>query len=474
MTATTLLQLPDGVRIVVPDSLGLMTPYVLVEQSDWFEDEIKFVRQLLRPGERVIDIGANMGVYALSMAKAIGPQGKLWAFEPASRTAALLAQSIGVNGFGHMVLEQAALSSVPGELPLRVNDNCELNALSHDCSALGDTETVAVTTLDECREACAWQAIEFVKIDAEGEECHILRGGARFFQELSPLVQYEIRAGDAMNLELVQQFATLGYRSYRLVPGLGVLIPFDAAAARDPYLLNLFCCKEDRAEQLARRGLLVRRSLEELAVAHSQDLERTIGSEPGRLWCEREARKPYYGAFAEHWAAQPRAAGRELAERALACHAISHDSALSAELRVLALARSLEALAGGVREGASHPRLLSQARVAQEYGERNAALHTLRRLIDAISMSGEVDMSEPFLAPNRRLESLHPGTRASDWFIAGSLEQIELLSAHSSYFTSEEPARSRLRAISRTGFGSAEMSRRLALLNARFGDRPAQ
>src|SRR5688572_23160072 len=109
MHPTITVTLVDGARVVVPDTLDLITPYVLQEQLDWFEDEIKFLRRLLRPGQHVIDIGANYGVYALSMARAVGPTGRVWAFEPASSTAGLLAQSIATNDFGHVVLEQCAL-----------------------------------------------------------------------------------------------------------------------------------------------------------------------------------------------------------------------------------------------------------------------------------------------------------------------------------------------------------------------------
>ena len=63
------LILVDGMLVVVPDSLDLITPYVLSEQLDFFEDELRFVRRLLRPGHKVIDIGANYGVYSVSMAK---------------------------------------------------------------------------------------------------------------------------------------------------------------------------------------------------------------------------------------------------------------------------------------------------------------------------------------------------------------------------------------------------------------------
>ena len=86
------LTLVDGVRIAVPDSLFLLTPYVLREQQDFFEDELPFVRQLLQPGQNAIDIGANYGVYTLSMAKRVGANGHVWAFEPASSTAQFLAR----------------------------------------------------------------------------------------------------------------------------------------------------------------------------------------------------------------------------------------------------------------------------------------------------------------------------------------------------------------------------------------------
>src|SRR5258708_8334867 len=73
---TATVEIAGGVRIVVPDSLNLITPYVLYEQQDWFEDEVGFLRRILRPGQNAIDIGANYGVYGLSIANAVGPTGR--------------------------------------------------------------------------------------------------------------------------------------------------------------------------------------------------------------------------------------------------------------------------------------------------------------------------------------------------------------------------------------------------------------
>ncbi|MFM7269960.1 MAG: hypothetical protein ACKOZT_15490, partial [Cyanobium sp.] len=99
MPSTTTCMMAGDIQMVVPDSLERITTYVLEEQQDWFEDELHAVRCLLQPGDSVIDIGANLGVYALSMARVVGDTGKVRAFEPASETAALLRESARLNGF---------------------------------------------------------------------------------------------------------------------------------------------------------------------------------------------------------------------------------------------------------------------------------------------------------------------------------------------------------------------------------------
>src|SRR5579862_5955349 len=118
MLDSIVLTLVDGVRIVVPDSLFLITSYVLREQQDFFEDELPFVRQLLQPGQKVVDIGANYGVYTLPMAQKVGPGGHVWAFEPASSTAQFLAQGVSANAFCNVTLEQKAVSSSAGSAQL--------------------------------------------------------------------------------------------------------------------------------------------------------------------------------------------------------------------------------------------------------------------------------------------------------------------------------------------------------------------
>src|SRR5690606_21019832 len=87
------LGLSDGAVVSVPDRADVATRFILEEQGDWFEPELHFVRKLLDLGDVALDVGANFGVYSLSMAKRVGPLGRVLSFEPAPVTAAHLRRS---------------------------------------------------------------------------------------------------------------------------------------------------------------------------------------------------------------------------------------------------------------------------------------------------------------------------------------------------------------------------------------------
>ena len=458
---TTTLTMIDGVRVVVPDSLDQITPYVLHEQQDWFEDEIRFLRKLLRTGQHIVDIGANHGVYALSMAQTVGPTGRVWAFEPASSTAQHLASSIQANDFKHVFLERCALSDRIGSAELSLHPHSELNSLVSGGLNNVPHETVKLTTLDEYSSRHGWHNIAFVKMDAEGEEARILKGGARFFAEFSPLVQYEIKAGDDLHLGLVSQFDDLGYESYRLVPGLDLLVPFDPGIAPDGYLLNLFACKRDRAEQLSASGHLLTPS----GVAASNERPAHVVALHALLqW-------PHAHSLAPLWEETIAAGQSDDVVEALRHYAISRDTSLAAALRFSSLKTSLNMLEAASRRAPNYLRLASLARVAQDHGSRALAVGALQQLCTDIIHRQQLDPREPFLAPLARFDALPMGPAIGNWVLAGALEAWEKLSTFSSFYAGES-SRQRLEIIAALKFGSAEMARRLRLLETRFGAAP--
>jgi protein O-GlcNAc transferase len=461
MLDAIVLTLVDGVRIVVPDSLFLITPYVLREQQDFFEDELPFVRQLLQPGQHVIDIGANYGVYTLPMALKVGNGGHVWAFEPASSTARFLAGGIAENGFAHVTLEQKAVSSTAGRALLAFHAQAELRSIVHDAVPPDGSEDVALVTLDDCMDRFRWQDIELIKIDAEGEEANIIKGAHRFFATLSPLVQYELKTAADLNLDLVRHFAAIGYDSYRLLPGLNILVPFDVQASSDPYLLNLFCCKADRASRLAAEGRLLRST----DLAQASPGSRTSRDEilAKYHWRHALAHLGYAAPLAPVWDLAEKAGESAVVHMALSFYARSRDASLSMVERFRALEASFLQLRALCEREPWYLRLASLARVANDFGERAVAVDALTRLSESIRQMGAVDPNEPFLAPLERFDFIAPREAFGDWILGAVLEQLERRERFSSFYAGPG-ALGRLEAIHGLGFGSPEMERRLELV----------
>lgn len=476
MLPNTTLKLIDGVRIVVPDSLDLITTFVLREQEDWFEDEIKFLRFLIQPGQTAIDIGANYGVYTLTIANLVGPTGHVWAFEPASSTAALLADSISTNNFSHVTLICSALSNKVGTARLALNNHSELNELVRDEQFAGASETVPLTTLDHAMASYAWKDIDFIKIDAEGEEANILLGGTSFLKDQSPLIQYEIKAGNDLHLDLVRQFSELGYQSYRLVPGLNTLIPFNENDPIDDFLLNLFCCKPDRAGHLASQGFLVDLETHH-ASSHAKDaylnLHMSSADDP-HGWHEELIKHPYGKLLAKQWVEhsvemEENGQPNEIDEP-LYLYALSRNQSLPMPERFAYLEASFFNLRQLCENQPTYLRLSSLARVASDYGARIIANNALEQLCNNIFKQQSVNTVEPFLAPGKRYELIPPNTLDSiwNWIASAALEELIRTQAFSSYYTGL-PSLQNLKILLKLEFASDEMKRRHDLMEQRFG-----
>ena len=246
------LKLSDAVTLAVPQSLQSITAYVLLEQEHWFEKEMDFLRHWLRPGMTVIDVGANLGVYSVPMAHLVGQTGHVFAYEPGSETRALLERSRELNAAVNLDISPLALSNREREGWLVFGASSELNALGDS----GAGEPVRITSLDSEDAARGWPSPDFLKIDAEGEEERILAGGRNFFARYSPLIKFEVKA-DKVNEHLRALFPTIGYRLFRQLGGAPVLIADHPLQPLDKYELNMFAAKPDRVCALSQQGFLV-------------------------------------------------------------------------------------------------------------------------------------------------------------------------------------------------------------------------
>ena len=143
--------------------------------------------RLLRPGDRVLDIGANIGLVTLWMSKLIGPKGIVHAFEPNSFLCSTLANTFAHNAITNVRLHSVALGASEGEMELHVPaGNLGGASLTRRTSQTEQVYTVPVAQLDEIMLPEARSGIAFIKLDVEGFEFEVLKGARQILTEVRP------------------------------------------------------------------------------------------------------------------------------------------------------------------------------------------------------------------------------------------------------------------------------------------------
>jgi FkbM family methyltransferase len=140
--------------------------------------ETRLVSELLQPGDTFIDVGAHIGWFTTIAARQVGKDGAVIACEPYPANAAALKQNLALNDSQNVRLIEMALGSQAGELRLAAaGDSGGITALDW---GQGEPVTASMTTLDEL--AVGVPAITLLKMDVEGWEPHVLRGGSAALQ----------------------------------------------------------------------------------------------------------------------------------------------------------------------------------------------------------------------------------------------------------------------------------------------------
>ena len=140
--------------------------------------EVHFFERILRPGQTVVDVGANIGLYTALAARAIGPTGCVIALEPEPETFGFLQQTIAANGFSNVELHQIAASANPGSARLYRNPDNRGDSRLYDDPLLKDSVAIETTTLDTLLHS---RSVDVLKIDAQGAEGLILAGATGMF-----------------------------------------------------------------------------------------------------------------------------------------------------------------------------------------------------------------------------------------------------------------------------------------------------
>ncbi len=172
-------RLPDGSRFEYP----LASAIGMDLFTNRFEAaEIGFVRTHLAPGDVVLDLGANAGLYTLMASRLVGERGHVYAFEPGARAVALLRRNIELNRLTNVTVINAAVSNETGQAEFGEASDTAMSSLARigrDAQEIQGWNTVRTVRLDDAIAEYGIRTPTFIKMDVEGAEKLALDGGPR-------------------------------------------------------------------------------------------------------------------------------------------------------------------------------------------------------------------------------------------------------------------------------------------------------
>lgn len=143
--------------------------------------EMQFLKDYLRPGDNVIDAGANIGVYTLLMSAIVEP-GQVIAFEPDHKCAERLRENVKINQLSNVVVREAAISDFSGTALFSVGEDTA-GSFANLKSAAETNEVEVIRLDDEMHDRVA-----LCKLDVEGAETAVLRGAEESLRSHNPPV----------------------------------------------------------------------------------------------------------------------------------------------------------------------------------------------------------------------------------------------------------------------------------------------
>jgi len=179
-----LVHLATGDKMVInpSDYVGFR-----IYMCGYYEPEtVAAVQAKLKPGMTFFDIGAHFGQYTLVGASAVGPQGKVFAFEPGPVQQSYLKRNVELNGHKHVTLNQIALGDHEGVVGFVIDNEGNLGGSHLSTSNEKSTIEVELTTLDSYCAKHGISHIDVMKVDVEGAELMMFKGASNVLDTVPP------------------------------------------------------------------------------------------------------------------------------------------------------------------------------------------------------------------------------------------------------------------------------------------------
>jgi FkbM family methyltransferase len=200
--------------------LALRTDFYITRSLEVYGEycpaEWRMLKQLIRPGMTVVEVGANMGTHSVDMARACAP-GAFFAFEPQPRIFQILCANLALNDIGNAFAYPEGCGEAEGEAVVPPTDYSQVGNFGG--LALQPSGTPGIKVRVRPLDDLELPDCGLLKVDVEGFEPQVLRGARRTVERCRPVIYIENDRA-AQQQEVISLVAGMGYRLFWHAPRL--------------------------------------------------------------------------------------------------------------------------------------------------------------------------------------------------------------------------------------------------------------
>lgn len=170
----------------------------LVLFKEYEPNQTNLIKSIVKKGDTVIDIGANIGYYTLLMSKLVGKEGKVISFEPEENNLKLLRKTISTNKLKNVELIEGVANNKDGIVQLSISKH---NKGGHNLLGVDELKKIKVNS-HKIDNLLNGEKPSFVKIDVEGAEQFVLDGGKKVFKGSKLIIENGHKLKRKYNLDI--------------------------------------------------------------------------------------------------------------------------------------------------------------------------------------------------------------------------------------------------------------------------------
>ena len=152
--------------------------------------ELDMFEELIRPGQTVIDVGANIGVHSILASKNVGTKGQVYSFEPVKDNIESLKNNLKLNKANNVIVTEALVGSKSAKKEkIYIQPN---SVGTHSVLSPSDKfEEMPIVSLDDFVKTTSVKNVDLIKIDVEGYEGFVLEGARKLLKQQKPILFME-------------------------------------------------------------------------------------------------------------------------------------------------------------------------------------------------------------------------------------------------------------------------------------------